>query len=126
MIAAEAYAGQGNVTEAAKYLNDLKRNRIEGYTDRTFNSADLLMAEIRDERHRELVGEGFRLSDLKRWGLGVNRQNNVQDANLVLFPDSEITTALEKAADDFRMVWPIPKAETDVNPQIRNQQNPGY
>ncbi|MCR6509963.1 MULTISPECIES: RagB/SusD family nutrient uptake outer membrane protein [Bacteroides] len=126
LIAAEAYAGQGNVTEAAKYLNDLKRNRIEGYTDRTFNSADLLMAEIRDERHRELVGEGFRLSDLKRWGLGVNRQNNVQDANLVLFPDSEITTALEKAADDFRMVWPIPKAETDVNPQIRNQQNPGY
>ena len=84
------------------------------------------MAEIRDERHRELVGEGFRLSDLKRWGLGVNRQNAVQDANLVLFPGSENTTALTKNADDFRMVWPIPKAEIDVNPQIKGQQNPGY
>lgn len=126
LIAAEAYASQGNVTEAAKYLNDLKRNRIAGYTDRTFNSADLLMAEIRDERHRELAGEGFRLSDLKRWGLGVNRQNAVQDANLVLFPGSENTTALTKNADDFRMVWPIPKAEIDVNPQIKGQQNPGY
>lgn len=126
LIAAEAYASQGNVAEGSRYLNELKRNRIAGYTDRTYNSADLLLAEIRDERHRELVGEGFRLSDLKRWGLGVDRQNATQDSNLVLFPGSENTTALSKSADDFRMLWPIPKAEIDVNPQIRNQQNPGY
>ena len=125
LIAAEAYAAQGNL-EAAKYLNDLKKSRIAGYTDKEYNSTDLMMVEIRDERHKELVAEGFRLVDLKRWGLGVDRANAYQDANLTMLPGANQTTALVKSADDFRMVWPIPKAETDVNPQIKDQQNPGY
>lgn len=125
LIAAEAYAAQGNL-EAAKYLNALKKSRIAGYTDKEYNSTDLMMVEIRDERHKELVAEGFRLVDLKRWGLGVERANAYQDANLTMLPGANQTTALTKSADDFRMVWPIPKAETDVNPQIKNQQNPGY
>lgn len=125
LIAAEAYAAQGNL-EGAKYLNDLKRARIAGYTDKTYNSAELLLSDIQDERHKELVGEGFRLVDLKRWGLGVNRKNAVQDANLILQPGAEHTTGLNKAADDFRMVWPIPKSEMDANPQMKGQQNPGY
>ena len=124
-FAAEAYAAQGNL-EAAKYLNALKKSRIAGYTDKEHNSTDLMMVEIRDERHKELVAEGFRLVDLKRWGLGVERANAYQDANLTMLPGANQTTALTKSADDFRMVWPIPKAETDVNPQIKNQQNPGY
>lgn len=125
LIAAEAYAAQGKL-DGAKYLNDLMKARIAGFTDKTYNSAQLLMSTIQDERHKELVGEGFRLVDLKRWGLGVNRKNAVQDPNLVLQPGAEHTTALEKQADDFRMVWPIPKSEIDANPQIKGQQNPGY
>jgi hypothetical protein len=126
LIAAEAYAGLQDATTGGKYLNELKKNRIAGYVEKTFGSADLLLAEVQDERHRELVGEGFRLVDLKRWGQGVNRANAYQDPNLILMPGAEQTTALNKAYDDFRMVWPIPKSETDVNPQIKKQQNPGY
>jgi len=125
LIAAEAYAAQGDL-QAATYLNALKKSRIASYTDKEYNSVDLLMVEIRDERHKELVAEGFRLVDLKRWGLGVDRANSYQDANLTMLPGANQTTALVKSADDFRMVWPIPKAETDVNPQIKDQQNPGY
>jgi len=29
-------------------------------------------------------------------------------------------------ADNTRWLWAIPKAETDANPQIKYQQNPGY
>lgn len=125
LIAAEAYAAQGSL-DGAKYLNALKKSRMASYTDKTFSSTDLLMVEIRDERHKELVAEGFRLVDLKRWGLGVDRANAYQDPNLTMLPGADQTTALNKSADDFRMVWPIPKAETDVNPQIKDQQNPGY
>lgn len=33
---------------------------------------------------------------------------------------------LKYDADDYRFVWPIPKDEIDSNPQLKNQQNPGY
>lgn len=124
LIAAEAYAGCGDLSKASKYLNDLKTARIKNYESQDYNSTTFMPA-LQDERHRELVGEGFRLVDLKRWGLGVKR-NKAQNNDLVLYPGSEVTTALNKAADDFRMVWPIPKSETDANPQIKSQQNPGY
>ncbi len=124
LIAAEAYAAT-DMAKASKYLNDLKASRIKGFEANDYNATTFWPA-LKDERHRELVGEGFRLVDLKRWGDGVNRGNAPQNANLVLYPGSEITTALNKAADDFRMVWPIPKSETDANPQIKGQQNPGY
>lgn len=126
LIAAEAYAGSNNLGKASEYLNALKSNRILAYESDVYSNATTFMAALQDERHRELVGEGFRLVDLKRWGLGVNRGNAPQDANLVLYPGAETTTALNKAANDFRMVWPIPKSEMDANPQLAGQQNPGY
>ena len=126
LIAAEAYVGNNDIVNGAKYLNLLRASRLVDYVDVTYNSPNTLLADIQDERHKELVGEGFRLTDLKRWGLGVNREDATQDAALVLLPGGTNTTALTKTADDFRMVWPIPKSETDVNPQIKGQQNPGY
>lgn len=125
LIAAEAYSNS-DLSKASHYLNALKASRIPGYEANAYNNATTLMTALYDERHRELVGEGFRIVDLKRWGLGVNRGNAPQDPNLVLYPGSDVTTALNKAADDFRMVWPIPKSETDANPQLKGQQNPGY
>ena len=126
LIAAEAYAAKNDITNAAKYLNDLRKARVSDYKDQTYNSLTVLVSDIQDERHKELVGEGFRLFDVKRWGLGINRENAVQNNNLVSLPGSDNTTALSKPADDYRLVWPIPKSETDVNPQIKGQQNPGY
>lgn len=126
LIAAEAYAGSKNLSKAGEYLNALKSKRILGYDAKPYNNEVTFMTALQDERHRELVGEGFRLVDLKRWGIGVNRGNAPQNANLVLYPGAETTTALNKAANDFRMVWPIPKSEMDANPQLKGQQNPGY
>lgn len=123
LIAAEAYAQSNDFTNAAKMLNTLEAARIDDYTPQTFGNLSSLMTEVRNERNRELVCEGFRISDLKRWNLGVTR-STPQQLDLCLQPGSAITTNLSRAASDYRMIFPIPKAETDANPQI--VQNPGY
>ena len=76
---------------------------------------------IRAERERELFGEGFRLVDLKRYGEEFRRQTP-QSVQL----SYELALDLNVKTDNIRWVWPIPKAEIDANPQIKNQQNPGY
>ena len=105
-------------------LNALKKARIEGWTDATYDQ-EALLNEIMNERERELVGEGYRLMDLKRWGKGVKR-GKPQSKGLVLFPGQASTDGLDKPVDDQRMLWPIPKTEMDANPQLAGQQNPGY
>lgn len=123
LIAAEAYLESGDEANATSYLNQLRSARIVGYENQTFSSAALRTA-IRDERHKELVGEGYRLNDLKRWGLGFDRNGAEQDAN-VLQPGASFT-GLNVDASNYRFTWPIPKAEMDMNPQLNGQQNPGY
>ena len=126
LIAAEAYLKMDNLTKASTYLNRLMSTRIKGFQSVSYTDPIVMLNAIKEERQRELIGEGFRLTDLKRWKEGVARNNAVQDKSLVLYPGMETTTSLKKSADDFRMVWPIPKTEIDVNPQIKGQQNPGY
>lgn len=123
LIAAEAYAMQNDLVNGAKWLNDFKRNRVANYQDASFPSRDALMAEIRNERQREFLGEGMRLMDLKRWHLGVTR-GTPQNEDLCSMPGLPTTTELSKPAGDMRFTWPIPQNEIDTNPQI--VQNPGY
>lgn len=124
LIAAEAYARLGNVTEGAQYLNELETARIENYTERSFASADGLMQEIKNERRREMLCEGTYIFDLKRWGDGFDRDNEVQQMDLCVFPGLSNSTALSRPANTAQFTFPIPKHEIDANPQI--VQNPGY
>ena len=123
LIAAEAYA-ESNPTEACKYLNKLRASRMPGYVSKSY-TGDELLAQIKLERARELVGEGFRLKDLKRWNEGFSR-SEAQDSQVVSNAGSSTTELLSKSAEDPFFLWPIPQAEIDSNPQIRGQQNPGY
>ena len=127
LIAAEANARIGtavSVDKGKEAINALKKARITGFTDATYDKESLLN-EVMNERERELVGEGYRMMDLKRWGKGVKR-GQPQSKGLVLFPGQTTTDGLDRPADDQRMVWPIPKGEIDSNPQLAGQQNPGY
>ena len=70
------------------------------------------------------MGEGFRMHDLKRWGLDVIRgasQNSAMVRN-----GQEYDQLNRRFGEDGRYLWPIPKTEIDANPQIKNQQNEGY
>ncbi len=124
LIAAEASI-ESNPTLANKYLNDLRAKRIEGYKESTYSGIGLRDA-IREERQKELLGEGFRLSDLRRWGLGFARNpehpENPDIASILV----TTTTSVSYAAGDHRFVWPIPSDELQTNPQMAGQQNPGY
>lgn len=120
LILAEAYARNGQASEGSAVLNQLRAARIPGYTAQTFSQSALLQ-EVLEERVRELIGEGFRLQDLRRYGLGLERGAAQVDENALAN-----NFALQKAATDPRFIWPIPQEEILSNPQISDQQNPGY
>ena len=81
-----------------------------------------LLDEIRLQRRLELAFEGDRLFVLKRLGRDIVRTADGHYAdgsglgaeNLVL------------EASSFKMQLPLPQSELDVNPNMRDQQNPGY
>jgi len=128
LIAAEAAYNTGATSEATNYLNTLRANRIEGYDTSTGYSASGLRDEIRTERVKELFGEGFRMGDLRRWGIGFKRDSSYP-SDIFGYLDDVIVKAgkgMTYAADDYRFIWPIPSAEIDANPNLKGQQNPGY
>ena len=55
------------------------------------------------------------------YGLGLERGAAHVDENALAN-----NFALQKAATDHRFIWPIPQEEILSNPQITDQQNPGY
>lgn len=124
LIAAEGYAMSENEGMANKYLNALRSARIPGYTEVEY-SGNELVEEVKAERTKELFGEGFRFTDLKRWNKGFAR-SAAQDNQIINNAGGSNTEFLAKEASDSRWLWPIPQAEIDSNPQMKGQQNPGY
>lgn len=101
LIAAEAALKTGG--DAAGYINALRSNRIKGYED----VDAVTMADILDERRKELFAEGHIAFDIWRTG------GTITNGSFVTPPDS------------YRTVLPIPKEETDIA-KGRLKQNPGY
>ena len=121
LIAAEAAVNKGGQDlVASKYINDLRAARIAGWKNTDY-SGDALVVELRQERVRELFGEGHRMNDLKRWHIGFTRSAG-QNPELVM--PGEKYAGLSMEADSPLFVWPIPVDEMQANPQMT--QNPGY
>lgn len=120
LISAEA-AAQSISTEGAALstLNALREKR--GLDALNGLSGEVLMNEIRNERTRELLCEGFRLDDLKRWKLGIKRS---EAQNAAIITPSSIN--LEKPAEDNKFVLAIPRGDIMTNPNLKGQQNPGW
>jgi hypothetical protein len=122
LIKAEALAWNGAATEgqALAALNVLRDARglpaISVY-------GDALKQAIQEERTREMLCEGTRLYDLKRWKLGVERKAPQNPAFVVTAP-AEKTVNLRKTVGDDRFVWGIPRNDILANPNL--QQNPGW
>ncbi|HWJ29324.1 MAG TPA: RagB/SusD family nutrient uptake outer membrane protein, partial [Flavisolibacter sp.] len=114
-ILAESYANLGDDASARNWMNQLLQERdaaFPGYA----SSGNQLKADILMERRKELAFEGDRYWDLMRLNLPIT--NHIKNQNpYVPFPIS---------VDNPHRILPIPQSEIDVNPNIRNQQNPGY
>lgn len=119
LIAAEAYARQGDNTNAAKYLNEFKQSRIPEYTIYPGND---ILDEILRERRKEFCFEfGSRWIDLKRINKGFTRRG-LSD-KITNSEEREIDFVLEDG--DYRFALPIPQdSELNVNNKI--EQNPGW
>jgi hypothetical protein len=115
LIRAEAYAKKASpdVTLGAADLNFLRSKRITGYANQVFASATDLFNAVIEERFKELCFEGFRIFDLKRNNLPVQRLAADASAAWQTLP-----------AGDYRFVFPIPNDELLANPQM--VQNDGY
>ncbi|MGZ3750463.1 MAG: RagB/SusD family nutrient uptake outer membrane protein, partial [Mucilaginibacter sp.] len=99
---------------ALTYVNNL-RTRAYGNASGNITAAQLTPAFILDERARELFWEGFRRTDLVRYGL---------------FTSSSYVWPFKGGAKtgtgvaDFRNLYPIPDNDRAVNPNLK--QNSGY
>lgn len=122
LISAEA-AAQNAGTEAAALstLNSLRSAR--GASVLTGLTGTALMDAIKNERVRELLCEGTRLDDLKRWKMGVTRRAPQSTAFINLGSDFDQKVV---AAGDDKFVWGLPKNDVTTNPNLANQQNPGW
>ena len=114
LIRAEAEAQNNQLSEAAADINQLRFNRISGYAAISYAGKEAAVADILNERFKELCFEGFRFFDLKRNALGVDR----------LESDVQSTVWQSLPASSFRFALPIPQHEVFANKNI--VQNPGY
>ncbi|SHG39032.1 RagB/SusD family nutrient uptake outer membrane protein [Pedobacter caeni] len=115
LIEAEAEARQGVSHEAAAKAALLPiQSRAGTATVLSLNTGQALIDEILVERDKELYGEGHKFFDLLRTKTPITR-SGVSHWKIVNFQPG-----------DNRLVFPIPQVETDANPILKDQQNPGY
>jgi hypothetical protein len=117
-IAAEAAERSGNAANALAALNALKVAR--GATASAAAGAALTQ-EVREERTREMNFDGFRLWDLKRWGLGVTRGT---PQSTVFINNGTGFSGLSVPASDPKFVWGLPTNDILLNSNL--VQNPGW
>lgn len=102
-------------------LNDL-RDRC-GMPDVPVNmpSTNAALDFVRIERRIELAGEGNRFFDMRRYGKAycASVMNNETFA-----PSGE--SVVHKTWNDRLLLMPIPQSAIDLNPLLKNDQNPGY
>ena len=107
LIRAEAYYNLKKYTEASEDLTTLKRKRYQNFGSYSAEGDDLFR-EIQNERVRELFMEGFRLSDMKRWGLDLVRKKQLYTM------DGPANNELKREAGHPLFTWPIPKNEIEA------------
>jgi starch-binding outer membrane protein, SusD/RagB family len=116
LIYAEAFlrGGGGDLATATGYVN-LIRERAYGGAAGDISPSNLTKDFLLDERARELYWEGFRRTDLVRYG-------KFTDATYLWPLKGGVASGTSVAS--FRRVFPIPSADISANTNLK--QNPGY
>lgn len=121
LIMAEAYAFENNYTEAKNYVKSVResRNYLGNVTIQDYTNFQDALKDILVERRVELALEGHRFIDLKRLAAdaGITMDRNETD---------DIVDVSNLANGDYRYTLPIPLREISINPNLAQQQNPGY
>ncbi len=109
----------GSEAASVTYINAL-RHRAYGNTNGNIAAADITLDFLIDERARELYWEGHRRTDLVRFDLFTDNEDNNPRA---IWPwKGEV--AAGKETESFRDVFPLPSSQIIANPKL--EQNDGY
>ena len=118
LIYAEAFlrGGGGDANTALNYINLIRARAYGGSTTGNLtSSSDLTLQFVLDERARELYWEGFRRTDLIRYG-------QFTSANYLWPFKGGVKNGT--GVSDNRNLFPIPASDLAANPNLK--QNPGY
>ncbi len=138
---AEAYARNNDVVNGLKYLNMVRDRSLASVATQSYVAGDFannvaLLGAILVERRIEFAMEGRRWPDIHRLqdcphfpivGIPAKVANGGITGSFTL--GTEFAGPYEVGAipyDDFRFLWPIPLIETNANPTLAGQQNPGW
>jgi len=119
-----------NLAEAQYYVNEanalatLNALRVARGLDALSGlSGQGLLEAIQEERTRELMFEGWRLDDLHRWGLPVDRTNKPPQHTGPVIPGEDFVS-LFREPYHHQMIYAIPSRDLTTNPNM--VQNPGW
>lgn len=115
LIRAEANFRLTKQSDALDDLDELRRNRIDGFTQGS-ETGNAILTAILTERRKELAFEGHRFFDFKRL--------NKSPINRCASNTNSPSTICSLLSNSRSWAWPIPFNETNVNPNLR--QNDGY
>lgn len=120
--AAEAAVKLGNSQDkAALYLNAIVQRANPDAV--AIEAANVTLERILIERRKELIGEGQRFFDAMRNNETITRYTDSKDQGYHYSLNVESRKFDRKY---FRAILPIPVTETNVNANLKAQQNPGY
>ncbi len=122
LLYAEALMEQGELSEAASYVNQVRSRPSVDMPDIPSDiaaSQSDLREYIHEERIRELALEyGHVFFDMRRWGIWVDEMKEYWTANKLGHEHDAINI------DEHNILWPIPQDQLDLNPNLL--QNSGY
>lgn len=127
---AEAQYNLGNEAVCREYINKIRKRTSVNMPDVT-QSGTQLLERLRNERRIELVFEGHRWFDVRRWKIA-NITDNYEAKRIQIVKDaatgtktySTITIESRKFNDPKNYLMPIPQSE--INKSSKLEQNPGY
>lgn len=111
---AEAYFNVGDTGMAADYTTRVSLPRRKAAASIT--SA----ANVLNERRREFILEGHTYWDYFRTARNLTNRQIIENSTTATISFGS------PSGRSYRVVYPIPLAEMNANPAIRDQQNPGY
>lgn len=139
---AEAYARTGDVVNGLANLNTVRNRALanpstQAYTAGTFATNVQLLGAILKERRIEFLQEGRRWPDIHRLqycpffsinGIPAKYANTLPPSTAYILgtPFTGPYGVSSIPYSDYRFLLPIPQLETDANPKLAEQQNPGW
>ena len=122
-----------DITEMQRGIHPVRiRGGVPDYPSSVYSNKEELRAQIKEERFIELVAEGQRYYDLRRWmDADVEESLPIYGSNVLmsegerdLFHQPVAVWALETTFSDKMWFWPI--SHTELKRNKRLTQNPGW